>query len=449
MKKVVTAGMDRAQTMFREVFGLSRAAAISAVSLVAAVIIGAAILFIYLAPPTTIVMSGGPKGSTFERNALKYADILKRSGVTMKLMPSEGSGENLKRLLDPSVQVDVGFVQGGIVKDEKIDKLMSLGSVFNAPLFIFYRSAATDDTLAQLKGKMVAVGEAGSGTHTLSLDLLKLNGIEPGGATKLLELDSDEAAQNMLDGKLDAVFLMGDSVSTEMIRKLLRAPGIKILSLAQADGYTRRVKYLNKLVLPRGVIDLGNNLPPQDVLMVAPTVEIIARQDLHPALSDLLIEAAMEVHNRATFFQRRGDFPAPVEHDFRISDDASRFYKSGKGFLYRYLPYSLASLVSRILLVLVPMIIVLLPGLRLIPAIYSWRIKSRIFKWYKALMFIEQDLVPQLTAEKRDALLVRIDNIEDAVNRMKVPSSFADQFYGLRGHISFVRSRLLAGEHPR
>ena len=188
---------------------------------------------------------------------------------------------------------------------------------------------------------------------------------------------------------------------------------------------------------------------PQDVLLIGPTVEIIARRDLHPALSDLLIEAAIEVHNRATILQRRGDFPSPVEHEYRISEDAARFYKSGKGFLYRYLPYTLASLVSRILLVLVPMIIVLLPGLRLIPAVYSWRIKSRIFKWYKALMFIEQDLTPQLTAETKEGLLVRIDNIEDAVNKMKVPSSFADQFYALRGHISFVRSRLLAGEHQR
>jgi TRAP-type uncharacterized transport system substrate-binding protein len=441
--------MGKIQTIFKEVFGLSRAAAISAGALVAAVVIGAIILFIYLAPPATIVMSSGPKGSTFERNAGRYAEILARNGVAMKIVPSEGSVDNLKRLLDPAFRVDVGFVQGGVVKDAKTDKLMSLGSVFYEPLFVFYRGPGTEEILSQLKGKKIALGEAGSGTHTLSLELLKLNGIEPGGPTKLLETDSDKAAQDMLDGKLDAVFLMGDSVSSEMIRKLLRTPGVRLFSFSQADGYTRRVKYLNKLTLPKGVIDFGENLPPQDISLIGPTVEIIARQDLHPALSDLLIEAAIEVHNRATILQRRGEFPSPIEHEYRISEDASRFYKSGKGFLYRYLPYSLASLMSRILLVLVPMIIVLLPGLRLIPAVYRWRIKSRIFKWYKALMFIEQDLTPQLTPEKREELLVRIDDIEDAVNRIRVPSSFADQFYGLRGHISFVRSRLLAGDHPR
>ena len=431
-------GIQKVQAMVKEVLGLSRAAA-----LVAAVLIGAIVLFIYLAPPTNIIMSSGPKGSMFERNAGRYAAILARSGVTMKIVPSEGSGDNLKRLLDPKFRVDVAFVQGGVAKDMKVDKLMSLGSVFYEPLFVFYRGG-TDDALAQLKGKRLAVGEEGSGTHILSLALLKFNGIEPGGPTKLLNPDSDEAAQSIIDGKVDAVFLMGDSVSTDMLRKLLRAPGVKLMSFAQADGYVRRINYLNKLTLPRGIIDFGNNIPPNDVNLVGPTVEIIARQDLHPALSDLLVEAAIEVHSKSGFFQKRGEFPSPVEHEYRISEDASRFYKSGKGFLYRYLPYSLASLVSRILLVLVPTIIVLLPGLRLIPAVYRWRIKSRITKWYKALMVIEEDLMAHMEPERRAELLERIDKIEDAVNRMKMPASYADLFYGLRGHISFVRARLNA-----
>jgi hypothetical protein len=435
--------IQKVQAMVREVFGISRAAALSAAALIAVVIIGAVVLFIYLAPPTTIIMSSGPKGSMFERNAGRYAAILARSGVTMKIVPSEGSGDNLKRLLDPKFRVDVAFVQGGVAKDLKVDKLRSLGSVFYEPLFIFYRGE-TDDTLAQLKGKRLAVGEEGSGTHILSLALLKFNGIELGGPTKLLNPDSDGAAQSIIDGKIDAVFLMGDSVSTEMLRKLLRAPGVKLMSFAQADGYVRRINYLNKLTLPRGIIDFGNNIPPNDISLIGPTVEIIARQDLHPALSDLLVEAAIEVHGKAGFFQKRGEFPSPVEHEYRISEDASRFYKSGKGFLYRYLPYSLASLVSRILLVLVPMIVVLLPGLRLIPAVYRWRIKSRITRWYKALMVIEEDLMAHMEPERRAELLERIDKIEDAVNRMKMPASYADLFYGLRGHISFVRARLNA-----
>jgi hypothetical protein len=256
-------------------------------------------------------------------------------------------------------------------------------------------------------------------------------------------MDSDKAAGAILNGKVDAVFLMGDSVSTTLIRQLLHTPGIKLFDFTQADAYTRRITYLNKITLPKGSIDFGKGTPAQDVFLLAPTVELIAREYLHPALSDLLLEAAREVHSGAGLLRRKGEFPAPIEQEIRISGDASRFYKSGKSFLYRYLPFWLASLVNRTVVVLLPMIVLLLPGLRLIPAIYRWRFRSRIFRWYRALLIIEQDLIAQLAPEKRKALMERLDDIEEAVNRMKVPASFADQFYGLRGHITFVRARLM------
>ncbi len=298
------------------------------------------------------------------------------------------------------------------------------------------------ELLSQLIAKRVAVGEVGSGTHNLSLTLLASNGIEPGGPTRLLGMDSDKAADAILKGKVDAVFLMGDSVSTALIRQLLHTPGIKLFSFTQADAYVRRITYLNKITLPRGSIDLGKDTPFQDVFLVAPAVELIARESLHPAISDLFIEAAQEVHSGAGLLRRKGEFPAPIEQEIRISSEAVRFYKSGKSFLYRSLPFRLASFVNRVIVVFVPMIVVLLPVLRLIPAIYRWRFRSRIFRWYRALLMIEQDLIAPLAPEKRAALMERLDRIEEAVNRMKVPASFADQFYGLRGHITFVRTRL-------
>jgi hypothetical protein len=238
------------------------------------------------------------------------------------------------------------------------------------------------------------------------------------------------------------VFLMGDSVSTALIRQLLHTPGIKLFDFTQADAYSRRIPYLNKVTLPKGSIDFGKGTPAHDVFLLAPTVELITRERLHPALSDLLLEAAREVHSGAGLLRHKGEFPAPIEQEIRISAEASRFYKSGKSFLYRYLPFRFASLVNRILVVFVPMIVLLLPALRLIPAIYRWRFRSRISRWYRALLMIEQDLLAQVAADQRKALMERLDNIEEAVNRMKVPASFADQFYGLRGHITFVRARL-------
>jgi len=436
-------GLHKLQSMFTEIFGLGRAAALSAVISILVVLVLGISLFFYLAPPNTITIISGPEGSTFRRTAERYAKLLQRNGVTLRILPSEGSVENIKKLADPSSKVDVGFVQGGVNKGIKTDKLVSLGSISYQPLYVFYRSGSNIELLSQLIGKRVAVGEVGSGTHTLSLALLAANSIEPGGPTKLLEMDSDEAAAAILEGKVDAVFLMGDSVSTKLIRQLLHKPGIKLFDFTQADAYTRRITYLNKITFPKGSIDFGKGTPAQDLFLVAPTVELIAREDLHPALSDLLLEAAREVHSGAGLHKRKGEFPAPIEQEIRISGEASRFYKSGKGFLYRSLPFWFASLVNRVVVVFVPMIVLLLPALRLIPAIYRWRFRSRIFRWYRALLMIEQDLVTQFAPEKRKALVERLDNIEEAVNRMKVPASFGDQFYGLRGHIKFVRARLM------
>ena len=444
MKVGLKLGLHKIQSMFTEVFGLGRAAVLSAVISIFVVLVLGLFLFFYLAPPNRITITSGPEGSTFRRTAERYAKILQRNGVTLKILPSEGSVDNIKRLADPSAKVDIGFVQGGVTKGIKIDKLVSLGSISYAPIFVFYRGGSNIEFLSQLIGRRVAVGEVGSGTHTLSLALLASNGIEPGGPTKVLEMDSDKAAEAILSGKVDAVFLMGDSVSTALIRQLLHTPGIKLFDFTQADAYSRRIPYMNKVTLPKGSIDFGKGTPAHDVFLLAPTVELITRERLHPALSDLLLEAAREVHSGAGLLRRKGEFPAPIEQEIRISAEASRFYKSGKSFLYRYLPFRFASLVNRTLVVFVPMIVLLLPTLRLIPAIYRWRFRSRISRWYRALLMIEQDLLAQLAPEKRKALMERLDNIEEAVNRMKVPASFADQFYNLRGHITFVRARLKA-----
>jgi hypothetical protein len=225
---------------------------------------------------------------------------------------------------------------------------------------------------------------------------------------------------------------------------LLREEGVRLYDFNQATGYTRRITYLSKLVLPKGSIDFGQDIPAADVSLVSPTVELVARQGLHPALSDLLLEAAREVHGRATLFQRAGEFPAPKEDEFRISDDAARYYRSGKSFLYRNLPFWLANLTDRLLVVVLPIIVLLIPGLRLIPSIYAWHMRSRILRWYGALLTLEREILEEPTAEGRENLLKRLDAIEAGVNRLKVPVSFGDQFYVLRQHINFVRGRIKA-----
>ncbi|HXZ97213.1 MAG TPA: TAXI family TRAP transporter solute-binding subunit [Burkholderiales bacterium] len=410
--------------------------------IISLVAIWAAFRFANPAPPDNITITSGPEGSTFQTTAKKYQKILARSGVKLRILPSGGSLENLNRLNNPSFHVDVGFVQGGVSGGMNIDKLVSLGSIFHEPLDIFYRGTAPVIRLSELSGRRLAIGPEGSGTRFLALALLKANGIEPGGSTVLLDLSGEDAAQALIHGKIDAAFLMGDSATVQVMRELFLTPGVRLMNFEQAEAYIRRFPYLNALELPMGSIDLGKNIPEHDVSLIAPTVELIAREDLHPALSDLLIEAAHEVHASAGLLRRAGEFPAPLEHEFRVSDDAKRYYTSGKSFLYRHLPFWVASLVDRMLVILVPIVVLLIPGLRMTPTLYRWRIRSRINRWYGALLALERDMRAATTPEEREELLARLDDIQKAVTRMKMPRSFADQFYGLRGHIIFVRGVL-------
>ena len=401
-----------------------------------------AIRFVRPAPPDSITITTGADGSVFRIAADKYRSILARNGITLKILPSQGSLENLQRLNDPSFQVDVGFVQAGVAGGVRVDALVSLGSVFYEPLAVFYRNARPVYRLSQFSGKRLAIGAEGSGTRALALTLLNANGIESGGKTPLLDLSGEDAARALTKHKIDAAFLMGDSATPPLMRELLRTPGIRLFNFIQAEAYARRFRYLSRLELPMGALDLGKNSPSQNLYLIAPTVELIARDSLHPAISDLLIEAAREVHGGATLLQRAGEFPAPLEHGFRISDDATRYYKSGKSFLYRILPFWLASLADRAVVLLVPVIVLLLPGLRLVPTLYRWRVKARIYRWYGALIGLERDALGNSAPERRKEMLKRLDDIENGVNNMKMPLAFADQFYVLREHIRFVRDRV-------
>jgi NMT1-like family len=404
--------------------------------------------FIRPAPPTRLVMTAGTEGTSFRIYAERYGKILARNGITLEILSSSGSVENLKRLSDPKQRVDVGFVQGGLPPELRSDELVSLGSVFYEPLFVLYRNATPIDRLSQLAGKRLAIGGEGSGGEALALALLKANGIEPGGATALLPLSGEAALKAMLERRADAVFLAGDSARPDEIRQLLHTQGLHLFDFVQADGYLRRFRYLSRIDLPMGVLDLGRNLPEHPAALVAPTVELVARSDLHPALADLLIEAAREVHGHGSVLTRAGEFPSPVERDFPVSDEAARYYKSGKSFAYRYLPFWLANLVERMLVLLVPTVVLLLPALRFLPSMYRWRIRARIFRPYGQLMTLERESQRLTSPEEARSMLERVDTIERAVINLRLPGQFADEAYILRQHIGFVRARLASIAAP-
>ena len=417
-------------------------ATLAPVLLATIIAIAVAYHFVQPAPPSTITMSSGPDGSIFHSVAEKYRTILARNGIKLEILPSEGSLDNLRRLTDANAPVDVALVQGGVATGRDIGNVASLGSVFYEPLVIVYRHPKPIQRLSELKGKRIAIGPEGSGTRSLALALMKANGIQPHGSTRLVDLAGEQAMEALLKHHIDAAFLMGDSAAPATIGQMLHTKGFRLFDFSQADAYLRHFRYLGKLEFPPGSFDLGINLPPKPLVMLAPTVELLARTNLHPALSDLLIEAAQEAHGRATLLQRAGEFPTPLEHEYPISDDATRYYKSGKSFAYRHLPFWLASLTDRILVMLVPIIIVLIPGLRLIPSLYGWRIRARIYRRYGELMALERAALGPLSPEDRAALLGRLNEIEKSAITGKIPGSFAEEAYLLRRRIKFVRKRL-------
>ena len=419
------------------------------VALFCALVVGLVVWLVDPAPPHTITISAGPADSSFMQAANQYRAVLARNGVKLNVLESAGSVQNLQRLLDPKQHVDLALVQGGVADGKNTSSLMSLGSVFYLPIVVFYRGSGLTQ-LSQLEGRRVAIGREGSGTRLLSLKLLAANGIEPGGPTTLVPLDGLAAATQLVSGNVDAAFLSGDSATRTLMLRLLTIPGISVMSFDEASAYTRLFPYLDAIDLPPGILDLRHRIPRDTVHLIGPTVEIVARDTLHPAISDLLIEAADEVNGRPGLLQQAGQFPNPTAHDYRISEDATRYYRSGKGFLYRALPFWLASVADRLLVLLLPIAVLLIPALRAIPAMYRWRVRSRIYRHYGALIAIERDALRHNSDEERRALLARLDEIEQSLNTVRMPLAHADAFYVLREHIGFVRRRLAAREpvHP-
>jgi TRAP transporter TAXI family solute receptor len=400
--------------------------------------------FIQPAPPSMLTISTGGDGGGYQRFSAVYKDVLARYGVELVEKPSAGSTENLARLRDPDQQIDVAFIQGGSARVQEDDALLSLGSLYHEPLWIFYREGlGAPARIADLKGMRVAIGGEGSGTHTLAQELLFINQIDARN-THLLAQGGLGLAQMLAHKRIDAAFVIGPTQSAA-VWTLLHTPGVKLMNLVHAEAYTRQFPYLSKLVLPRGAIDLAADLPPTDIELLSPMATLVVREDTHPALIDLLMQAMSEAHGGTGTFQRAGEFPrATVTSgaDFPLSPEAQRYYKSGKPWLQRFLPFWAATLVDRLVVLLIPLFAVLIPVMKIAPGLYNWRIKSRIYKRYGELKFIEAELDADPAKLSRDAWLKRVDTIEQDVNHLPMPLAFSDMIYTLRSHIGLVREAI-------
>jgi TRAP-type uncharacterized transport system substrate-binding protein len=391
-------------------------------------------------PPHSLVLATGPEGSAYAAFGARYREILARSGVVVRLQATEGALDNLGRLRDPGSEVSVGFVQAGTTTAAESPGLASLGTVFYEPLWLFHRGLDVRGGFAGLRGKRLSIGPGGSGTGVLVQRLLALGGVDERFA-QLLPLAPEEAAEQLTLGHIDAAAIL-TSWDALVVRQLLAAAEIELASFPRADAYLALNPYLSRLVLPEGVADLARNVPPADVVLLAQKASLVVRRDLHPALQYLLLEAASEIHSPPALFHRAGQFPAAEAIDLPLGEDARQFYKSGRPFFQRHLPFWAAALVERLLVFLLPLVGVAFPALRSLPGLYHWLARHRIFRFYGELKVIELEMEALPAGEGGEGLRARLAELEDRAGRLRVPAFEAWLAHTLRHHVRLVSERL-------
>lgn len=422
-----------------------------------AMLLGLAYWWLNPNPPKTVTLATGPAQSAYDELGKKYVAYLKTNRITVKVVQTEGSSANLKLLRDGLV--DLGFVQGGTneLTEADQDQLATLGSLFLEPIWLFYRdeSAAkllkpkasktqiaatpTLNAITQLPGWRLNVGTEGSGVPKLMTRLLESNRVDPKDI-KLSTLDQTPAAIALLSGEIDAL-VFASAPESLMVQMLLQTPGIKLMDLHQSEAYSRRFNFLSPAVLPRGVVDLALDNPAQDMRLVGPTASLITRNTTHPALLQLFTGAAHQIHGTAGWFAKTKQFPNSQRDELPMAQEAERYLKNGPPLLQRYLPFWLANLIERMWVALSVIIVVLLPLSRIIPPLYTFRVRSRIFKWYAQLRNIEDRDSPD--PQVRTGLIDELNALDSMVEKIKVPLSHTDELYALRSNIHLVRKRLL------
>jgi hypothetical protein len=399
-------------------------------------------------PPKRVRLATGPAQSAYDQFGKRYQKALAANGIEVVLMPSQGSSDNLRLLRED--QADLGFVQGGSNERATSEEsgIESLGSLFVEPVWLFYReesarkvaSNATLSTLTQLQGLRLNVGTPGSGVPQLMDKLFDANSINKS-RIAISKLEQTPATVAFLAGDLDAV-VFASAPESLIVQMLLQTPGVKLMDFAQSEAYSRRFAFLTPVVLPRGVVDLARDLPPADLRLVATTTSLLTRHQTHPALLQLFAQAARDLHGPAGWFNHAGAFPSLEHSEYPIAREAEHAILGGQPFLQRYLPFWLANLVERMWLALGIIIAILLPLSRIVPPLYQFRIRSRVFRWYGQLRAIEL----QMETGGADPVQIarQLDSLQERAARITVPLSYADELYALRNNIDLVRRRLEA-----
>jgi len=389
-------------------------------------------------PPRRIVMATGPEGGGYAVIGTRYREILARQGLDVELRPTAGDLENLALLRDPRSGVSVALLQAGTTTEQDSPQLASLGTLFYQQVWIFQRGGPG----AALKpGLRIAVGPEGSGTRALALKLLALAGVAPD-SLNLVPLGPARGADELMAGTIDAVAIVAPW-DAPAVRRLIAEPDVDLVGFRRADAFVALNPYLEKTVLPAGVGNMARNRPPQDVPLIETKTSLVVRRDLHDAVQYLLLEAASEIHGGPGIFHKAGRFPAAEAIDLALSENARQYYRSGRPFLHRYLPYWAAVIVERILLVLVPIVGILIPLARTVPGIYGAIVRQRIVRLYGELKMLEMELEARPATAPTDDLVRRLDELDQRAGHIRVPLFYSQVLYTLKQHVRLVRGRMV------
>ncbi|WP_419786473.1 TAXI family TRAP transporter solute-binding subunit [Pseudodesulfovibrio sp.] len=412
---------------------------------VAAAILAGALWFAYQyvepAPPSTVTIAAGGRNGAYYKYATQYAEFFAKQGITLKILETKGAMDNLARMAAPDSEVDVAFMQGGIATPAQYPQLRSLGSLYYEPLWIFYRRGLKVANLNELHKLRVAIGPEGSGTNQIIRRLLDENGVTDENA-RFVEEDTSKSVPDLIHGRLDVLFVVA-GIDSRVIETLSReGTRVRMLSLGRAEAYARSHHFLKRLVLPQGAINLAEDLPRENVYMLAPTANLVVREGLHPALEYLFLLAAREIHRQGDVFALPGEFPSAEGLLFPLTGEAENFYKKGPPLLMRWLPYTLAVNLERLKVLLIPLLTLLFPLFKITPPAFRWQIRRRIFKWYKRLKKLDLAAYEAKTSEEAEDLLVQLEEMDKLVLETSVPLSYVDAIYSLRIHINYIRSRM-------
>ncbi len=424
---------------------LSRRGRLRVAALVFALIVAvvwASAHFLQPAPPRSIVLASGLEDGLLHHYAQRYVEILARAGVTVEERLTNGPGENLRLLEDPHSGVDVAFAQGGAATFPDANNVVMLASLYYAPMWIFYSGTTTLSHVSELRYRRIAVGVAGSGTRSFADPVLAINDLTSANVT-MLPMSNSVALRALQSGEVGAAIFV-DGAENKSVWAALHDPKLKLLSYGHAEAYHRRLPYVVKLTLPPGVIDVAHNIPENEVTLIGTKEMLAARDGLHPALVDLLVDAAREIHGGQGFFEEAGEFPGTTKIDLPVSLEADRHRHFGPSFLHQYLPFWVATIAERAIIILLPIAAVLFPLFNYLPQFLRWRVRSRVYRWYGELALLERDVATRKGTLPAENWLADLDRIERAVAQIHTPAGFASEAYTLREHVGLVRRAVLA-----